>query len=204
MQAMRRVLHHALSICAAISLVMCVAACVLWVRSYWIGNRLLWYDRPHWAQVWSNEGLVRVCVGKVTSLNYSPPGHWLLGEGTVAGFGYRRWERKIDDVRQHARIVTFPYWFALLLLSALPAMMCSRWYRLRACYRRGHCRCCGYDLRAHGTGDRCPECGTVAAADAVSRALVRYAVGPEGWTQQHEARPFQTCCPGHGRLPRAG
>jgi hypothetical protein len=29
---------------------------------------------------------------------------------------------------------------------------------------KGTCRQCGYDLRAHKAGDRCPECGSVIAA----------------------------------------
>jgi colicin import membrane protein len=39
---MRRLLRNAFTICSAISLVLCVAVCVLWVRSYWVtDSRLL-------------------------------------------------------------------------------------------------------------------------------------------------------------------
>ena len=57
-------------------------------------------------------------------------------------------------------VTTVPYWL-LVLLTAIPALLGGRrWLRNRRLARRGLCRQCGYDLRAHQPGDRCPECGT--------------------------------------------
>jgi hypothetical protein len=49
--------------------------------------------------------------------------------------------------------------FVLILLT-LPAMCAVRTWRRFQRERQGHCRQCGYDLRA--TPERCPECGTEA------------------------------------------
>src|SRR4051812_23586819 len=38
MLSMRRALRHLFTILSAISLLLCVATCVLWVRSYWLGG----------------------------------------------------------------------------------------------------------------------------------------------------------------------
>ena len=38
-----------------------------------------------------------------------------------------------------------------------------RAWRWTARLRKGLCLKCGYDLRAHGGGDRCPECGSALA-----------------------------------------
>ena len=51
-----------------------------------------------------------------------------------------------------------PYWFATVLAAVLPAACVI--FRRRT--KKGHCRACGYDLRA--TPDRCPECGAVPKA----------------------------------------
>jgi hypothetical protein len=53
--------------------------------------------------------------------------------------------------------VAFPVWAPVVLFGAMPAVRGVLWLRKRTATRSGHCRVCGYDLRA--TPGRCPECG---------------------------------------------
>ncbi len=59
------------------------------------------------------------------------------------------------------RALVFPLWLPVLLLAVLPA----RWLYLAPRRRRtsrsakGLCPTCGYDIRVHKPGDKCPECG---------------------------------------------
>jgi hypothetical protein len=54
-------------------------------------------------------------------------------------------------------IMFFPHWALVGLFGLMPAIALIGWLRRRRAHRTGHCRRCGYDLRA--TPDRCPECG---------------------------------------------
>lgn len=54
-----------------------------------------------------------------------------------------------------------PLWFPFLLFAVYPAWRLRTILIDRRHARAGHCRRCGYDLRA--TPQRCPECGTVPA-----------------------------------------
>ena len=77
-----------------------------------------------------------------------------------AAVGFR-WERSAINVGD--AFVAVPYW-ALLAAALTPAgVVAGVWSRRRRRrVRAGHCRRCGYDLRA--SPERCPECGSTAVA----------------------------------------
>jgi len=54
---------------------------------------------------------------------------------------------------------TIPLWSIALLTAIAPLVWTWRIVRRRLRRRRGRCVECGYDLRAHPAGRRCPECG---------------------------------------------
>jgi hypothetical protein len=56
-------------------------------------------------------------------------------------------------------VVRVPVWFAAAVLALPPLTRLPLATRRRRRTREGHCKCCGYDLRA--TPGRCPECGAV-------------------------------------------
>ena len=73
----------------------------------------------------------------------------------------------VPDSMDRCRFCVIPYWAMVLLTGALPVW----WMTTRSSRRRhlrvrlGLCPGCGYDLRAHKPGDRCPECGTAIATE---------------------------------------
>jgi hypothetical protein len=69
-----------------------------------------------------------------------------------------------SGVVYHSALVAVPDWF--LILPCLPILVAT--YHRRRRPVPGHCRRCGYDLRA--TPDRCPECGSVQATSVVDLA----------------------------------
>jgi len=58
-----------------------------------------------------------------------------------------------------------PYWVCIPMLLGFPLLILIR-RRLSKAFREGLCPKCGYDLRAHAPGDKCPECGTPIPARA--------------------------------------
>jgi hypothetical protein len=89
----------------------------------------------------------------------SPDWAWLPSR-TPSGFGAAGfyWDQREMPVMGRATSrLAVPFWFLILVSSVLPLTWWRR--RRRASAAAGHCRICGYDLRA--TPKRCPECGMV-------------------------------------------
>jgi hypothetical protein len=143
-------------------LVLCVATCVLWVRSYSVIEGLIW-RYSHLASAGCATGPGPLYLGWSTEqeLPDSPRLEYVhiavqypLAEAAppvfeFAGFGIH------NSATMHT--LRIPFWFTVTLILAMGAVIVR--------YGRkpldGLCAKCGYDMRA--TPDRCPECGTIPA-----------------------------------------
>jgi hypothetical protein len=171
---MRRLARRLFRLCSAVSLLLCVAACVLWVRSYWVADTLEFGGRKTTVTLTCSRGLwqlYRTTILKPSAWN-KPGGLAHTTERPPTGlevphippmrlperlgFGYDGAE--VWQVR--FQIVTWPAWFAASASALLPILFATAAYRARRGRRAGLCPACGYDLRA--SPDRCPECGAAA------------------------------------------
>ena len=144
-------MFRAFTLAAALSLFLCLVTIAIWVRSYFIADRVTFNCRGAFIEVWStgDRVLVRRCADVPSAFSYSsekagqwrlPPFQWRMG-GRVQ------------------RIVV-PFWILVCVWVAMPLLWHQHFRRMRRREeraRRGLCVACGYDLRA--TPGRCPECG---------------------------------------------
>ena len=152
-----------LNLLTGLSLLLSIAAAVLWVRSYWRHDE--WYARHHRLvlQLNTGDGALMV-VWLVDAYDQGSGVHWEALPTGAPVFSPRPlrefyFERHADRWGSDWSVV-FPLWCvtAAALMPAAVALL-----RRRARRRsRGLCPTCGYDLRA--TPGRCPECGTMAPA----------------------------------------
>jgi hypothetical protein len=159
-----------LNLLTALSLVLCVAALVLWARSYWVLDSAGRVGRAKVVCIDSLPGALHLGVTGPDAENEEPGPrpHYFYNGGRQGGVGpggvmvggkLVRFGGRIDARIGYGWIVV-PHWFAALLLSALPLLRARGYQRSRRSRRRssqGRCARCGYDLRA--TPDHCPECG---------------------------------------------
>jgi hypothetical protein len=169
-------LRRLFTIASAVSLVLCVATCVLWVRSYsryegvaaypsarGDGYMLCAYRGRLYASVVPEAGAGDLWFA-ATSDPYEPGQSFAFDRGRDAlGLRWRLW----PDHPLSVRFAGVPFWAVALAAAAPPGRrLAARWRgrgeRRRA--RAGRCPACGYDLRA--TPDRCPECGAEAQASS--------------------------------------
>jgi hypothetical protein len=152
-----------LNLLTALSLLLCVAVCALWVRSYFVQDMLYVPVGRHTAVIQSASGQLFTIV-----VRQSIGARWLRqgptapdGASRTGALVHLRWD---FGSRSRSQYLILPHW-PVAALAALP-------FVVRALIRRrrrggigsGLCTRCGYDLRA--TPDKCPECGTAAMAPA--------------------------------------
>ena len=183
---MRRLARHLFTLCSAVSLLLCIAVCVLWVRSYATevilvdshAGRLLLIGLEAPAgparaarEAYTAERFLNLLVRPpavigtpATAAEYRWLGFWFArGSKGLIRYPNPAGERR-TSLTCAFWIVGVPYWSMALLSAAVPATWLWRSRVSRRRLAAGRCGACGYDLRA--TPDRCPECG--AATPAVS------------------------------------
>ena len=175
------------TLCSGLSLLLCAAVCVLWVRSYGLTDQIFWRRSDGLRCIGSARGyvVVQLNVGDASGKPaeddglhymrmqpYSAP-HYPVAHGdTEPGDTFVKWElgglgwytvRNRNGIRAATGVA--PFWCIAAATAALPLWWTTTRLRSRIRQRRrqrvGLCPACGYDLRA--SADRCPECGTAAA-----------------------------------------
>ena len=160
-------IRRAFTVAAALSLLLCIATVVLWVRSYWAADSVWWngFNRVH-AIVLSRGKLglffqqinasapFSVTANRGHRWNQVPSDMHANGREGL-GFGYAT----LRDAYGSRQTALVPCWFFAICAGTLAAVLLWGRRRMRVWLRRqNRCERCGYDLRA--TPDRCPECGT--------------------------------------------
>jgi hypothetical protein len=177
-----------LNLLTAMSLLLCLAVVVLWVRSYWVLDE--WYrDRRVRTAAGGKAAVVSVVSGgaELTCRVGRMDHPWVFGPKTGAEWwpppgqtlSSAQWRRdpwrgratwpmsfRFDAFPQDQPVVwtvVAPHWAPAAALALLPLVRTVPLLRRRT-RRAGLCLQCGYDLRA--TPDRCPECGRTSALDS--------------------------------------
>jgi hypothetical protein len=159
-----------------ISVLLAAALVVLWVRSWFTVDELM-YPAPGNAhhQVASYRGGLQYLVMLDADDVREGPVYGRFDLSTIedlwgldahtptarweqAGFGFAVGRMTGPGEVQHRyRMVRVPYAALLVMALLLPATGTWRWWRGWRRVRRGLCQSCGYDMRA--SRGRCPECG---------------------------------------------
>lgn len=180
---MRCALRYVFTIFSAGSLLVFVIVCVLWVRSYWVSDGIRRGRGLAYQSVQVSRGVVFGGFGKRApnhgKYDYGPryvrerPFERVDFDSVLRSTdgGDRdaswRWGGFSHRTRRSAARWWYGWWEAPMWplaagMAVLPGVWLRKNWRTRTRERRrasGLCVGCGYDLRAHGAGERCPECG---------------------------------------------
>ena len=169
-----------LNLAATISLVLCVAMIVLWVRGYFVWDAVYYRTKTPTAaaevqSVGPNFGSVRsqfyAGFSRTISRRTGTPDElrtefeWVRrpAKESRESWGWLGFHRETLIVNTPGFTASgegyyAPCWLLAIATAMLPVVWGRTLFQARNKFREGCCPVCGYDLRA--TPDRCPECGT--------------------------------------------
>ena len=156
------------TVCSAGSLLLCIAVCALWVRSYRVPEQVSYWGEAHVLGLFSHKGRVSFtfAAGTIVSEDREDGGYGLRYKVVHPApvFSGGRWwgfvkRTTVSGGTSSGTIDMVVVTDGLLVAAAalLPAAWLYRRLRMRRSRRQGLCTTCGYDLRA--SPERCPECG---------------------------------------------
>jgi hypothetical protein len=173
---MRRVPRRVFAIATSVSLLLCVAIVVFWVRSRFGTDNFLarWHDAPGCdLMVESVSGRIEVSVGDQSEVQGAIPLYWTLRHfdittssapsnitGSVRAMGMMVGYDDAGYPRHYTWIVV-PHWMLLLASASLAGTPLVARQR-RTARKRSCCLQCGYCLIGNVSGI-CPECGSPVA-----------------------------------------
>jgi hypothetical protein len=185
---MRRIGRYLLNFLVALSLLLCIACAVLWIRSYHVADGWFYQRVPpevrgphvdaegYRLDVWVRDVMqteLVIVAGQLFVMRHLLPS--TNSDHDTLEFQSLPDPRPSDrmpgllgfcagrqsSAAEWAWWVGAPHWFACLITALLPARFVWRRTRRRR-WTAGHCRRCGYDLTANVSGI-CPECGATIA-----------------------------------------
>lgn len=177
-----RPVRHLFTILSVMSLLLCAATCVLWVRTHWRWDRINHECGNLRTRVVGtcDDGCYAQLIAqswgtpKPISWSYSAdrPGTSLFqtADWSCPGLAAGRTDYgtlqmgTLPPLTIRGRYILIHFWLLVAATAVPPAFAMLRRHRNRPALP-GLCQSCGYDLRA--TPDRCPECGIVAATPDV-------------------------------------
>jgi hypothetical protein len=184
----------ALTALTAMSLMLCVATVVLWVRSYpardVVGFRCLTGRQWTTSALGTNHGQCvisffevpeteRAAVERILREDLGPRGFFYVRGAPTRGPDVQRWWNALGFALETGGLITglgasstavfLPMWLLVMITAAPPVARLLGHLRRQAARRQGCCSTCGYDLRA--SKERCPECGTAIPAGQEQNSL---------------------------------
>jgi hypothetical protein len=171
MKRLRRIMG---TTAAVVSLVLCLTCVAAWVRSDFASDAFGYGFRTkggvRTVSISFNDGMVQLdwlkwsdTVPVATGFEHDVSEAATRSPHTLTWSDYD-WQPSYEGKvgRVSGKVVRAPLWPAIATFALWPAiwaLLKRREIRRQRRIRSGHCRSCGYDLRA--TPDRCPECGAV-------------------------------------------